>query len=191
MVVAWYPKAFTPGCTAECTSFARDGEVLKQYDPKDPANRPLFETALHDPNRQVAQRAEKLMTDGGSLLTLTYYGAEKWMPHYNVMGVAKAALEASVRYLAADLGQNGIRVNAIGPGPTLPSKGQSAADFEARRAALPLGEGASLAEVCAALRFLIAAPSVTGQMIGLDGGDHLSRDQPAAGTTRPEGGGAS
>ena len=52
----------------------------------------------------VAQRAEKLMTQGGSLLTLTYYGAEKWMPHYNVMGVAKAALEASVRYLAADLG---------------------------------------------------------------------------------------
>lgn len=52
----------------------------------------------------VAQRAEKLMTEGGSLLTLTYYGAEKWMPHYNVMGVAKAALEASVRYLAADLG---------------------------------------------------------------------------------------
>ena len=52
----------------------------------------------------VSQRAEKLMTDGGSLLTLTYYGAEKWMPHYNVMGVAKAALECSVRYMAADLG---------------------------------------------------------------------------------------
>ncbi len=57
----------------------------------------------------VAQRAEKLMGQGGSLLTLTYYGAEKWMPHYNVMGVAKAALEASVRYLAADLGQAQIR----------------------------------------------------------------------------------
>ncbi|MEM1138537.1 MAG: enoyl-ACP reductase FabI [Pseudomonadota bacterium] len=65
----------------------------------------------------VAQRAEKLMTEGGSLLTLTYYGAEKWMPHYNVMGVAKAALEASVRYLAADLGKNDIRVNAISAGP--------------------------------------------------------------------------
>src|SRR5262249_57962885 len=57
----------------------------------------------------VAQRAEKLMADGGALLTLTYYGAEKWMPHYNVMGVAKAALEASVRYLAADLGTKNIR----------------------------------------------------------------------------------
>src|SRR5258707_3349185 len=65
----------------------------------------------------VAQRAEKLMPQGGSLLTLTYYGAEKWMPHYNVMGVAKAALEASVRYLAADLGQKNIRVNAVSAGP--------------------------------------------------------------------------
>ncbi len=65
----------------------------------------------------VAQRAQKLLTDGGSILTLTYYGSEKWMPHYNVMGVAKAALEASVRYLAADLGEKNIRVNAISAGP--------------------------------------------------------------------------
>jgi enoyl-[acyl-carrier protein] reductase I len=65
----------------------------------------------------IAQRAEKLMTDGGSIITLTYYGAEKWMPHYNVMGVAKAALEASVRYLAVDLGEKSIRVNAISAGP--------------------------------------------------------------------------
>ncbi len=65
----------------------------------------------------VAQRAEKLMVDGGSIVTLTYYGSEKWMPHYNVMGVAKAALEASVRYLAADLGEKNIRVNAISAGP--------------------------------------------------------------------------
>jgi enoyl-[acyl-carrier protein] reductase I len=65
----------------------------------------------------LAQRAEKLMTDGGSIVTLSYYGAEKWMPRYNVMGVAKAALEASVRYLAADLGVKAIRVNAISAGP--------------------------------------------------------------------------
>ena len=65
----------------------------------------------------IAQRAEKLMPDGGSLLTLTYYGGEKWIPHYNVMGVAKAALEMSVRYLAADLGTKKIRVNAISSGP--------------------------------------------------------------------------
>ena len=65
----------------------------------------------------IAQRAEKMMTDGGSIVTLTYYGAEKVMPHYNVMGVAKAALEASVRYLAVDLGKQKIRVNAISAGP--------------------------------------------------------------------------
>ena len=77
----------------------------------------------------VAQRAEKLMTDGGSLLTLTYYGAEKWMPHYNVMGVAKAALEASVRYLAADLGPKNIRVNAISAGPIKTLAASGIGDF--------------------------------------------------------------
>ena len=65
----------------------------------------------------VAQRASAMMPDGGSLLTLTYYGAERVMPHYNVMGVAKAALEASVRYIAEDLGKDGIRCNAISAGP--------------------------------------------------------------------------
>jgi enoyl-[acyl-carrier protein] reductase I len=77
----------------------------------------------------LAKRAEKLMTDGGSLLTLTYYGAEKVMPHYNVMGVAKAALEASVRYLAADLGKTGIRVNAISAGPIKTLAAAGIADF--------------------------------------------------------------
>ena len=77
----------------------------------------------------VAQRAEKLMTNGGSLLTLTYYGAEKWMPHYNVMGVAKAALEASVRYMAADLGPKNIRVNAISAGPIKTLAASGIGDF--------------------------------------------------------------
>ena len=77
----------------------------------------------------LAQRAEKLMTDGGSMLTLTYYGAEKVMPHYNVMGVAKAALEASVRYLAADLGKKNIRVNAISAGPIKTLAASGIADF--------------------------------------------------------------
>src|SRR5258708_508731 len=77
----------------------------------------------------IAQRAEKLMTDGGSILTLTYYGAEKWMPHYNVMGVAKAALEASVRYLAADMGANNIRVNAISAGPIKTLAASGIGDF--------------------------------------------------------------
>ena len=77
----------------------------------------------------IAQRAEKLMKNGGSMLTLTYYGAEKWMPHYNVMGVAKAALEASVRYLAADLGEKGIRVNAISAGPIKTLAASGIGDF--------------------------------------------------------------
>ncbi|QKD04861.1 enoyl-ACP reductase FabI [Mesorhizobium loti] len=77
----------------------------------------------------IAKRAEALMTDGGSLLTLTYYGAEKVMPHYNVMGVAKAALEASVRYLAVDLGGKKIRVNAISAGPIKTLAASGIGDF--------------------------------------------------------------
>ncbi|CAH0339817.1 enoyl-ACP reductase FabI [Rhizobium sp. CECT 9324] len=77
----------------------------------------------------VAARAEKIMNDGGSLLTLTYYGAEKVMPHYNVMGVAKAALEASVRYLAVDMGGRGIRVNAISAGPIKTLAASGIGDF--------------------------------------------------------------
>ena len=77
----------------------------------------------------LAQRAEKLMTNGGSLLTMTYYGAEKWMPHYNVMGLAKAALESSVRYLAADLGVKNIRVNAISAGPLKTLAASGIGDF--------------------------------------------------------------
>jgi enoyl-[acyl-carrier protein] reductase I len=77
----------------------------------------------------VAQRAEKLMTDGGSLLTMTYYGAEKVMPNYNVMGVAKAALEASVKYLAVDLGPKNIRVNAISAGPIKTLAASGIGDF--------------------------------------------------------------
>jgi enoyl-[acyl-carrier protein] reductase I len=77
----------------------------------------------------IAQRAEKLMPDGGSLVTLTYYGAEKVMPHYNVMGVAKAALEASVRYMAMDLGPKNIRVNAISAGPIKTLAASGIGDF--------------------------------------------------------------
>lgn len=77
----------------------------------------------------VAKRAEALLNDGGSLLTLTYYGAEKVMPHYNVMGVAKAALEASVRYLAVDMGARGIRVNAISAGPIKTLAASGIGDF--------------------------------------------------------------
>ncbi len=77
----------------------------------------------------IAKRAEALMPNGGSLLTLTYYGAEKVMPHYNVMGVAKAALEASVQYLAVDLGAKNIRVNAISAGPIKTLAASGIGDF--------------------------------------------------------------
>ena len=77
----------------------------------------------------IAQRAEKMMPNGGAMLTLTYYGSEKWMPHYNVMGVAKSALEASVRYLAADLGEQAIRVNAISAGPIKTLAASGIGDF--------------------------------------------------------------
>lgn len=77
----------------------------------------------------IAQRAEKLMPDGGSLLTLTYYGAEKVMPHYNVMGIAKAALETSVRYMAMDLGPKNIRVNALSAGPMRTLAASGIGDF--------------------------------------------------------------
>ena len=77
----------------------------------------------------IANRASKLMTDGGSLLTLTYYGAERVMPHYNVMGVAKAALEASVRYLAVDLGGQNIRVNGLSAGPMKTLAASGIGDF--------------------------------------------------------------
>ena len=108
-------------------------------------------------------------------------------PGYLSYTLSKAGLWTLTQTLAQALAPR-IRVNAIGPGPTLPSRGQSAADFQARRAGLPLGTGPDPGEIAQALRFLIAAPSMTGQMIGLDGGDHLSRNQPAAGTTLPEGG---
>lgn len=77
----------------------------------------------------VAKRAEPVMNDGGSIVTLTYYGAEKVMPNYNVMGVAKAALEASVRYLAVDLGNRGIRVNAVSAGPIKTLAASGIGDF--------------------------------------------------------------
>ena len=77
----------------------------------------------------VCQRAAPLMNDGGSLLTLTYYGAERVMPHYNVMGVAKAALEASVRYLAEDMGKDGIRVNSLSAGPMKTLAASGIGDF--------------------------------------------------------------
>ena len=127
----------------------------------------------------LAQRAEKLMTNGGSLLTLTYYGAEKVMPHYNVMGVAKAALEASVRYLAADLGKNNIRVNAISAGPIKTLAASGISDFRYilkwNEYNSPLRRTVTIEEVGGAGLYLLSDLSrgVTGEIHHVDSGYHV------------------
>ena len=127
----------------------------------------------------VAQRAEKLMADGGSILTLTYYGAEKWMPHYNVMGVAKAALEASVRYLAADLGPKGIRVNAISAGPIKTLAASGIGDFRYilkwNEYNSPLRRTVTIEEVGDSAMYLLSDLSrgVTGEVSHVDAGYHI------------------
>jgi enoyl-[acyl-carrier protein] reductase I len=127
----------------------------------------------------VAQRAEKLMTEGGSLLTLSYYGAEKWMPHYNVMGVAKAALEASVRYLAADLGEKNIRVNAISAGPIKTLAASGIGDFRYilkwNEYNAPLRRTVTIEEVGDTAAFLLSDMSkgMTGEILHVDAGYHV------------------
>ncbi len=127
----------------------------------------------------IAQRAEKRMPKGGALLTLTYYGAEKWMPHYNVMGVAKAGLEASVRYLAADLGEKNIRVNAISAGPIKTLAASGIGDFRYilkwNEYNSPLRRTVTIDEVGdAALYFLSdLSRGVTGEIHHVDAGYHI------------------
>jgi enoyl-[acyl-carrier protein] reductase I len=127
----------------------------------------------------LAQRAEKLMPQGGSLLTLSYYGAEKVMPHYNVMGVAKAALEASVRYLAADLGKGGIRVNAISAGPIKTLAASGISDFRYilkwNEYNSALRRTVTIEEVGGAGLYLLSDLSrgVTGEVHHVDAGYHV------------------
>ncbi|MDJ0993259.1 MAG: enoyl-ACP reductase FabI [Dinoroseobacter sp.] len=127
----------------------------------------------------VCQRAEKLMTEGGSCLTLTYYGAEKVMPHYNVMGVAKAALEASVRYLAEDLGKNGIRVNAISAGTIKTLAASGIGDFRYimrwNEYNAPLRRTVTQDEVGQSALYLLSdmGRAVTGEVHHVDAGYHV------------------
>ena len=127
----------------------------------------------------VAQRAVPLMKNGGSLLTLTYYGAERVIPHYNVMGVAKAALEASVRYLAADLGEQKIRVNAISAGPikTLAFAGINDGRYILKWNELnsPLKRNVTTEEVGNAGLYLLSdlGTAVTGEVMHVDAGYHV------------------
>jgi len=127
----------------------------------------------------VAKRAERLMTDGGSIITLTYYGAEKVMPHYNVMGVAKAALEASVRYLAVDLGDKNIRVNAISAGPIKTLAASGIGDFRYilrwNEYNSPLKRVVTIEEVGDTALYLLShlSRAVTGEVLHADSGYHV------------------
>jgi len=127
----------------------------------------------------IARRAEPLMNEGGSMLTLTYYGAEKVMPHYNVMGVAKAALEASVRYLAVDLGPRGIRVNALSAGPIKTLAASGIGDFRYilkwNEYNAPMRRTVTIEEVGGAAAYLVSPMSaaVTGEVHHVDSGYHV------------------
>lgn len=127
----------------------------------------------------IAQRAELIMPNGGSLLTLTYYGAEKVMPHYNVMGVAKAALEASVRYLAMDLGKSNIRVNAISAGPIKTLAAAGIGDFRYilkwNEYNAPLRKTITIEDVGNAGLYLLSdmGSAVTGEIHHVDSGYHV------------------
>src|SRR5579863_8514692 len=145
----------------------------------------------------VAQRAARLMPHGGALVTLTYLGAQRVMPNYNVMGVAKAALEASVRYLAADLGKDAIRVNAISAGPMRTLAGSAVGDartvFKWNRAHSPLKKTIELDHVGGAALYLLSDLSggVTGEVHFVDAGFNVVGMPPTAdlkGWTPPENG---
>ena len=128
---------------------------------------------------EVAQRAVKLMQPGGSLLTLTYGGSMRVMPNYNVMGVAKAALESSMRYLAADLGEDGIRVNAISAGPVRTLAGAGIADarhmFNYQKTHSPLRRNTTIEDVGGAALYLLSdlAGGVTGEIHYVDSGYNI------------------
>jgi len=126
----------------------------------------------------VAQRAVPLLNEGGSLLTLTYYGAEQVMPHYNVMGVAKAALEASVKYLASDIGKDGIRVNAISAGPIKTLAASGIGDFRFilkwNELNAPLKRNVTINDVGNSGLYLLSdlGSGVTGEVLHVDSGYH-------------------
>lgn len=126
----------------------------------------------------VCQRAAAMMTPGGSMLTLTYYGAEKVMPHYNVMGVAKAALEASVRYIAEDLGKDGLRCNAISAGPIKTLAASGIGDFRYimkwNEYNSPLRRNVTIEDVGRSALYLLSdlGSGVTGEVLHVDAGYH-------------------
>jgi enoyl-[acyl-carrier protein] reductase I len=127
----------------------------------------------------IMQRAEKMMNNGGSAVTLTYYGSERVMPHYNVMGVAKAALEASVRYLAEDLGKDGIRVNAISAGPIKTLAASGIGDFRYimkwNEYNSPMRRNVTIDDVGGSAVYLLSdlGAGTTGEVLHVDAGYHV------------------
>ena len=160
-------------------AFSNKDELRGRYLDTSPENFQLTMNVSCYSLTAVAQRAVPLMKDGGSLLTLTYYGAERVIPHYNVMGVAKAALEASVRYLAADLGEQKIRVNAISAGPikTLAFAGINDGRYILKWNELnsPLKRNITQEEVGNAALYLLSdlGTGMTGEVMHVDGGYHV------------------
>ncbi len=160
-------------------AYADKNELKGRYVDTSPANfRMALDISCYS-FTSVAQRAEKLMTDGGAMLTLTYYGAERVMPHYNVMGVAKAALECSVRYIAMDLGPDGIRVNALSAGPIKTLAASGIGDFRYilkwNELNSPLRRNVTQTDVGKAGMYLLSdlASGVTGECHHVDCGYHV------------------
>ena len=160
-------------------AFSNKDELKGRYLDTTPENFQLTMNVSCYSFTAVAQHAVPLMKEGGSLLTLTYYGAERVMPHYNVMGVAKAALEASVRYLAADLGGLNIRVNAISAGPIKTLAASGIGDFNYilkwNELNAPLKRNVSTEEVGNAGLYLLSdlSTGVTGEVMHVDAGYHV------------------
>ncbi|NKX46498.1 enoyl-ACP reductase FabI [Roseibacterium sp. KMU-115] len=159
--------------------FSDKNELRGRYVDTSPANFAMTMNISVYSFTAVCQRAEKMMPNGGSLLTLTYYGAEKVMPHYNVMGVAKAALEASVMYLAEDLGRDGIRVNAISAGTIKTLAASGIGDFRYilkwNEYNSPLRRTVTQDEVGKSALYLLSdlSSAVTGEVLHVDSGYHV------------------
>ena len=160
-------------------AFSDKGELKGRYVDTSPENFAMTMNISCYSFTAVCQRASRLMPDGGSLLTLTYAGAERVMPHYNVMGVAKAALEASVKYLAADFGNDNIRVNAISAGPIKTLAASGIGDFRYilkwNELNAPLKRNVTIDDVGGAGVYFLSGLSsgVTGEVHHVDCGYHV------------------
>lgn len=159
--------------------FSDKNELRGKYVDTSPANFAMTMNISCYSFTALAKRAAPLMKNGGSLLTLTYYGAERVMPHYNVMGVAKAALEASVRYLAVDLGGDKIRVNGISAGPVKTLAASGIGDFRYilkwNELNSPLQRNTTLEDVGGAALYLLSelGQGTTGEILHVDSGYHV------------------